>query len=390
MSKSKRITSRIRPRTGSRALLLLMAMAVMTGVMAPAIADYDDDGSDGFLLGGYGELHANFTVGSDSDKIDWHRIVFFVGYDFNEWIKFSSEFEIEHAFVSSETEGELVIEQAFVDFLLDDRFNFRVGRVLTPLGIINQKHEPPTFNGVERPSFSKYLIPSTWPSDGIGVFGGLGQAISYQAYVVGGLDGSGFSAKDGIRGGRLLERPSLNEPAVTGRIDLYPFVDSELRLGLSGYSGGLDNGNKGKNPGIDGEIQMYSADFEFSLSDLDLRGVVAHAKIDGAAEIAEGVADEIFGWYLEGGYHFWPEAWKTGKLAESDAIAFVRYDDFNTQYKMPAGVEKTLAGDRTEWTVGINFYLTHKFVVKADYQIRDDASSESLKDLFNLGIGWEF
>ena len=49
----------------------------------------------------------------------------------------------------------MLIEQAAVDFLLSEPFNIRVGRVLTPLGIINKWHEPPSFNGVERPSFSK-------------------------------------------------------------------------------------------------------------------------------------------------------------------------------------------------------------------------------------------
>ena len=42
-----------------------------------------------------------------------------LGYDFNDWIKFHSETEVEHAFVSNESkDGELSVEQAYVDFLL--------------------------------------------------------------------------------------------------------------------------------------------------------------------------------------------------------------------------------------------------------------------------------
>jgi len=146
-----------------------------------------------FDLGGYGEMHANFTVGDDKDKFDIHRLVLYLGYDFNEWIKFHSELELEHAFVSDDSDGELGIEQAYVDFLLSESFNVRVGLVLTPLEIINQKHDPPSFNGVERPSFAKYIIPSTWSSDGVGIFGRLGPAVKYEAYIVGGLDGSEFN-----------------------------------------------------------------------------------------------------------------------------------------------------------------------------------------------------
>jgi len=344
-------------------------------------------------LGGYGEMHANFNQGSEADQADLHRLVMYLGYDFNDWIKFHSETEIEHAYVS-DGDGEISLEQAHVDFLLSEGVNVRAGRVLTPLGIINKTHEPPTFNGVERPAFATNIIPTTWASDGIGIFGSLCPQVTYEAYVVGGLDGSMFSPTSGIRNGRIKERPSLNEPAITGRLDYYPCPaleddsDQSLRLGASGYFGGLDNGDQGSNPGIDGEIGIASADFEYSVCKLDFRGAIAQINIDGARAIGGGVAEEIFGWYLEGAYHCFPEAWKTGKLAKADATVFVRYDDYNTQHQMPAGVARNPAGDRTDWTFGVNFWLTPNFVLKTDYQIRDDASSVNPGDTFNLGAGW--
>lgn len=348
-----------------------------------------------FNIGGYGEMHANFTMEDDQDKFDIHRLVFYVGYDFNEWIKFHSEIELEHAFVS-DGDGELSIEQAYVDFLLSKPFNVRVGRILTPIGIINKKHEPPSFNGVERPSFAKYIIPSTWSSDGVGIFGSLSPTVKYEAYVVGGLDGSAFTAKNGIRGGRLKERPSLNDPAITGRLDFYPLAartvgyDQRLRLGLSAYFGGLDNGDEGKNPGINGDIAIYSGDFEYSIKGLDMRGAIAFEDIEGALEIGNDTADEIFGWYLEAGYHVLPETCKKGLLEKADAVAFLRYDDYDTQYKLSAGSSENPAGDRSEWTFGLNFYPIPNFVIKADYIIREDGTNNDLKDLFNMGIGWQF
>jgi hypothetical protein len=346
-------------------------------------------------FGGYGEMHANFVQGSESDQADLHRLVLYLGYEFTDWIRFHSETEVEHAYVT-DGDGEVVLEQAYVDFLLTGKFNVRAGRILTPIGIINKKHEPPTFNGVERPAFATNVIPTTWSSDGVGIFGSICQSLTYEAYVVGGLDGSMFTATSGIRNGRIKERPSLNEPAITGRLDYYPCPaiqddsDQSLRLGASGYFGGLDNGDQGSNPGIDGEIGITSADFEYSVCKWDFRGAIAHINIDGARQIGGNVAEEIFGWYLEGAYHWLCEQWKTGKLAKADATVFLRLDKYDTQYEMPSGVSKNRAGDRTDWVFGTNFYLTPNIVLKADYEVRDDESTSDPDDRFNLGVGWAF
>ena len=343
---------------------------------------------NGLKLGGYGEIHGNFTESSESDSVDFHRMVLYLGYDFADWIKFHSETELEHAFVN-DGDGEISLEQAYVDFLLSDNFNIRVGRLLTPVGIINQYHEPTLFNGVERPNVEKIIIPTTWSSDGIGFFGSLNPSLSYEAYVVAGLDGNSFSSS-GIRSGRIKSKQSLNEVAFTGRLDYRPFVDQDLRLGVSGYFGGLDNKDGGGGSGQDGEIAMTSADFEYSISKFDFRGVIAHTNIDGARDLAPGVAKEMFGWYLEGAYHFWPDEWKTGKLKKSDATVFVRYEEYDTQHNMPSGLTRAVGKDKEEITFGVNFYLTPNFVVKADYQIRNDDGTGDLEDLFNVGLGWTF
>ena len=347
-----------------------------------------------FTFGGYGEIHANLGGQGVADRLDIHRLVLYPGYDFNDWIKFHSETEVEHAFVSNESDGELSVEQAYVDFLLSDYANVRTGRFLTPLGIVNKKHEPVAFNGVERPFFDKFIIPTTWFSDGLGLFGSINRSLKYEAYLVAGLDGSKFDATNGIREGRIEGTPSLHQPAFTGRLDYYPFAEravpygQTLRLGASTYLGGLNNGSNGDNPGIKGNIQIYSGDFEYSISKLDFRGVFAYETISGAREIGNGTAKEIFGWYLEGGYHFWPSSWKRGKLAKTDAVFFVRYEDFNTQYKMPNGITRDPAGEQTAWTTGISFYPIPNFVIKGDYQLLQDHAGKETH-LWNLGIGWQ-
>jgi hypothetical protein len=345
-------------------------------------------------LGGYGEIHGNFGNREVRNQIDLHRLVLYGGYTFNDWIRFHSETEIEHAFVSTESGGELSIEQAYVDFLLSNRLNVRAGRFLTPLGIVNRKHEPPNFNGVERSFFDRFIIPSTWFSDGMGVFGALAPSLKYEAYIVGGLNGSKFDGINGIREGRIEQSPSLHRPAVTARLDYYPFVQHEvpfgqfLRLGVSTFIGGLDNGNEGEDPGIGGTIAIYSGDVEYTIWKLDFKGALAIENISGARQIVNGAAKGIFGWNLEGGYHFLPDSLKKGKLSRSDAVAFVRYDSFNTQYRMPAGIARDPAGERNAFTTGVNFYLTPHFVLKGDYQIVKDHTGRNT-NLWNLGMGWQ-
>ncbi len=356
------------------------------GTVAPA---------DKLHLGGYGEIHGNFVENGNS-VFDIHRLVVYAGYDFNDWIRLTSEVELEHAFVTDGAGGEVAIEQLYVDFLLNDAVNIRVGRLLAPIGIINQHHEPTLFLGVERPSFTHDLIPTTWFPEGAGLFGSPFSWLSYQAYVVGGLDGSGFDGAEGIRGGRTEERSGLGDPAFTGRIDFYPLIeaDQDLRLGLSGYYGGTDNADGGGGNGIDNDFGMYCVDFEYYLSRFQCRGVLAQGFNSDAAALnnafGQDVADQILGWYLEGGVSVLPDLCKSGKLAEADVIPFVRYEKYDTQYQVPSNAAQSGDNERTVLTVGVNVPLTQQFVLKTGYQFRYDEAGADPNNQFNLGMGWIF
>lgn len=354
-------------------------------------------GMDKLDIAGYAEIHANFNEGSQDDVLDIHRFVLDFKYDFSEWIKFHSELEIEHAFISGD-DGEIYLEQFYVDFLFNEYMNVRAGRVLTPMGIINQHHEPNRFNGVERPNVDRTLIPSTWTSDGVGIFGNITESLNYELYVVGGLDGSKFSPTGGIRSGRIKERPSLNDVALTGRIDYFPFVNfdvpagQQLRLGFSGYTGGVDNGDEGNNPdGLSGvNIHMASADFEYSINRFDLRGQVVQTWIDDADQLAAGVGEEMFGWYIEPAYHVMPDSWKKGRWEKSDLVLFTRYEEYDTQHKTVSGFGRVPGGEREELTIGGTLFFTPTIVFKADYQFVDSDADIDPDDRLNLGIGMQF
>ena len=73
-------------------------------------------------IGGYGELHWETPHKSydDSDGsstnanvVDAHRYVTFIGHQFNKWLSFNSEVEIEHAYIK-DGNGAVELEQMYL------------------------------------------------------------------------------------------------------------------------------------------------------------------------------------------------------------------------------------------------------------------------------------
>lgn len=350
-------------------------------------------GLGGLSIGGYGEYHGNF-VDDGAKYSDPHRFVVYLGYDFGHGITLHSETELEHGFVKDD-DGEISLEQLYVDIAVNDRASVQIGRLLNPLGIINQRHEPTTFNGVERPNLEKFLIPSTWSQDGVGLAGRFSDEVSYQLQLTSGLDGAGFDATNGIRGGRVKENPGLSDPALSGRLDWSPADVEGLRLGASFYSGGANGGNKDADTGVDAEVDILSLDFEYTLGDFDFRGVFVDSHITGAEALNGAFGNDVgsrqSGSYVEVAYHLLdrldvnPEA----RFPEQDLVVFVRAEEYDTQNELPTGAADDPTSDREEVTVGLGWWLTPKFVIKAEFQDLDygDGGGERA-DQINLGIGW--
>jgi hypothetical protein len=65
----------------------------------------------------------------------------------------------------------------------------------------------------------------------------------------------------------------------------------------------------------------------------------------------------------------------------------VRYERYNTQASVDTGYTANPLNDETVATIGANFNLSREVVLKADWQ---NYKTDSLKDRFNLGVGWMF
>ncbi len=150
-------------------------------------------------ISGYMDFHLNRPEDQDA-ILDMHRFVLLFNHSFSDRIRFVGELEVEHAFVEGlEESGELEVEQAYLDFRVNRAFNVRAGMLLAPVGIINERHEPPSYYGVERPFVDTFIIPTTWFDGGAGVHGTFGAGWRYEAYLMAPLDATAITAEEGLR-----------------------------------------------------------------------------------------------------------------------------------------------------------------------------------------------
>ena len=341
-------------------------------------------------VAGYMDMHFNKERG-DAFRPDFHRFVLLFGHSFSDRIKFWSELEVEHSLVVGGLEsGEVALEQAYLDFLVKPYLNFRAGMLLTPMGIVNERHEPPSFNGVERPFVETVIIPTTWRELGFGLTGDLGRGFRYRAYLGSSLDALRFGAEFGISEGKSSGLDSsFRNPAKMARVE-YAGV-RRLTLGASVYSG-----HAGYNtPGVNPRVTIGEFDGRYSFRRFDLRGLFAQTSITRTAELNRfiqrqsgvnpNVAKQLRGYYLEPAVHLLPRKW--GK----DLIAFTRYERYNTQQGMEAGFNPLPQFDRSSWVTGITFKPTPDVALKFDYNFnRNRSAVVRAVDGINLGIGWWF
>ena len=341
-------------------------------------------------LSGYMDFHFN-KVDHESGKLDFHRFVLILSHSFSPRLRFVGELELEHAFVEGlEEAGELELEQAYVDFLLSRRLNVRAGMLLMPVGIINERHEPPVFQGVERPFVDTVIIPSTWFDVGAGIHGEIAKGLRYRAYAVAPLNALEFTAEEGIRDGRQKGAESdVRNVAYTGRLE-YLGVRG-LTLGASVWTGESSFAARR----LDTTVRVSEVDARYRIDRLELRGQLARVHIGDAAllndaigrsiGISPNIAEQLRGFYTEAAYRVWNAG------APRDVVAFFRYENFDTQHRMPAGYVPLKQFDRDAWVIGVTHYPDPDIALKADYiRLRNQSGIFPSRNLVNVGLGWWF
>ena len=322
-------------------------------------------------LGGYGELHYNALSGSgganDKREIDFHRFVLTFGKEFNERVRFFSEFELEHAIAGEGQSGEIELEQAFIDYDLNDRHTARAGVFLLPVGLLNETHEPTRFYGVERNPVEKNIIPTTWWEAGVGLYGQLSDTWNYAAYVHSGLATSADD-KYSVRSGRQkVAKANASDPAATFALNYR--VPGVTIGGSMNVQTDVTQGEAGEDiaSAVMGEVHL-----DLQRGPWGLRALYAQWNLGGDGPAASG-ADRQFGWYIEPSY----------KITDTLGV-FARYNQWNNQ----AG-NGGADGGKEQIDIGVNWYPHEQVVLKADYQWQSNENGKNQNGI-NLGVGYDF
>jgi hypothetical protein len=353
-----------------------------------------ETGEEHTSIGGYGEVHyTNATGAGTPGEVNVRRFVVYLAHTFSERIAFRSELEVEDAKIEGgEDGGEVALEQLYLDYTLSPAATIRAGLVLPPIGIVNETHEPPTFNGVERPAFDHDVIPSTWRDIGVGVVGSIpGSAgINYRVFLLNGLVAGGFSAEEGIRGGRQEgKEASFANPSLTGRLE---WARPGLRIGGSFWYGGSAAQDPALGTGtFDNAVALVSADARYDVGPFMFRGVVAHVSIADADEINSAfggqVGSRVAGGYVEGAYNLLSAV---SPASTQRLDAFIRHERYNTQAGVPTGVTRDDALARRITTFGLSYKPVYNVVFKGDYQLRRNRAGVGEDEQLALGVGYQF
>ena len=330
--------------------------------------------TDRTTIGGYGELHYNNINNDgidDKNEIDFHRFVLFFGHEFTDKLRFFSELEVEHALSGDGKNGEVEIEQAYIEYDIRDDLQTRGGVFLMPVGILNETHEPATFYGVERNDVENIIIPSTWWEAGGTLNGYYANGISWDLALTSGLaiPTTGDDAFRVRSGRQKVSEAIANDFAYTGRLK-YTGVQG---LELAGTLNYQSNASQESGDGLDDGL-LFETHAIYQNGPFQLRALYAGWDFDGDA-VKAADADRQSGWYIEPSIRPWEQLG-----------FYVRYED--------------LDGARTrdqfkQWEIGANYWPYEDVVLKVDYRDRSvdtvDIAAKSVDfTAFDLGIGYQF
>jgi hypothetical protein len=370
----------------------LAAIAAVLSLAGAAAADETagtngTGGSSPLQFHGYGEIHYNnpridaMSSGA-GNELDFHRFVLGWEYEFTEDLRVEAELDYEHA------AQELELEEAYIEYDVLPALALRVGTLLIPIGPLNESHEPPLYYSVERPYVERYIIPTTWQENGVGVAGQARKgSVSYRAYVTAGLDAAKITSLGGLHDVSSKGSESkADDLAGVGRLEFAPARG--LTIAGSGYYGGADQ----RTPGLGKvTVTILGADARLRRAGFDLRGVYDRVLVDGAdrvsALVGETVGEVMQGWYAEAGYDL-----LRGDRLEyvgRSLVVFGRHEQLDTNEEVPSAFPRNAASSRKVTTGGVSYFPIKKVAFKGDYEHWEDGAGAKLNRV-NLGAAFMF
>jgi len=339
-------------------------------------AQENKSGQSRFLVRGY--AHSGLELTSDESS--------FVGGSFNPiFLWQQSDRLLFEAELEMEFEGHataVALEYADMSYILNNYAILRLGKFLLPFGTFAERLHPAWINR----SPSK---PLGFGHDGVGPaadygielrgagFIGSGK-VNYSLYVVNGprLNQGDDPSLDQEEAGMLVygnAEDNNKNKAVGGRLGILPFSNSSLEIGISGqYAVVGDNESDYK----DIAAVLYSGDItyltkiDFLKGVVDIKGQLNQVNVDRATYInMEDSSSYTFKNESQAYY-----AQLTYRPAYVDN-AFFKNIEFVGRYSSLKAPEGALwENDQKQYTIGLNYWLDWRSVIKASYNIADNAA----------------
>lgn len=364
-------------------------------------------------VGGYAEAQFNALTNPNLDNprrnsFNQVRMIPFIYADITDRLKFATEIEFERGGPNNnQSDGEVKLEFAQIDYLFTEAFNFRAGMILVPVGKFNLLHDTPLNDLVDRPMVSRLIIPSTWSETGVGFYGTLYPSslskLDYEFYVVNGLQGGvrspGTDNPTDAGGLRSVRGSAARDPnddkSVVGRVAFSPMLGIEVAG--SAYYGRWNNiGAGGVNNATD-YIGIYALDWTLQRGPFELIGEAAWSRITrtkGSA-VATGPAG-MDGYYIQGNYHFLPDflkKWAPSHFTDASTFtATVRWERVDTD--TDDRTRTATGGNARELerlTLGLNFRPIEDTVFKFNWQFNTQKATPLAVDSTGInGNGFLF
>jgi len=327
-----------------------------------------------FMMRGYFETYFDYQKVEQSERNNMAIGSISPIMMYRESNKLFFEAEFNAFFEDDEVKAE--IEYADMSYVLNRYMTLRAGYFLLPFGTFNEKLHPPWINR----SFSKPLgfsQTSLIPSNDVGfelrgAFLLSGFKLNYQAYVV---NGPHLVAEDGEHkfAGMLdfgYHTDNNWNKSIGGRLGFFPFSNSMLEIGLSGFQGtvGTDH-TEYENVAVDMAALDVSfvRKLDFIHGIIDIKAQLNSVKVDRADYIVDDSTGTTYTFDNNSTAHYAQISYRP--VISSKHIrrieAVYRYSVLNT----PVGA--SWEQNASEISAGLNYWIDWRTVIKCNYRTQN-------------------
>ena len=307
------------------------------------------------------------------------------------------------------------MEQVNINFEIQPYFNVRVGRMKVYFGLNANLDAPTQYFTAHRQEMETEILPVGWYENGIEFHGTFAKHFKYHAYVVSGLDASGFSSRNWIKWGyqTRFEMSNAESLAFAARLD-YKFGNhKDTFIGLSAYINDAA-ANRPKNDMKESAyVTLVEGHMSYNENNLRVNAMALYGNLENSNIVARKnanlsnnlgvkrtpVGKNAFGFYTEIGYNILPLLIPDSKQS---LYPFMRYDYYDTMQKVEGSVIDNPRWERSAITGGFNWFIHPQIVFKAHYSDRRLGSEnynpstllftgkKQHERTFSTGIGFKF